>query len=221
MTPPYTHIVWDWNGTLLDDAWLCVEIMDGLLRRRGLPGLTPSRYAELFDFPVRAYYERLGFDFDAEPFERPALEFVDAYESRRGELALRPGARAVLEALGAAGCRQHLLSAYPHHTLLTLVAAHDLSACFERLMGIEDPYAASKLHRGVELARHTRDGRTLVVGDTRHDADVAAAMGADCVLLPAGHQSRERLAACGVPLINDLADLPALAGVENPRDGRA
>ena len=30
----YRHVIWDWNGTLLDDAWLCVEVLNGLLARR-------------------------------------------------------------------------------------------------------------------------------------------------------------------------------------------
>ena len=35
----YTHIIWDWNGTLLDDAWLCVDVMNGMLGERGLLGV--------------------------------------------------------------------------------------------------------------------------------------------------------------------------------------
>ena len=33
----YTNIIWDWNGTLLDDAWLCVDVMNGMLKEHGLP----------------------------------------------------------------------------------------------------------------------------------------------------------------------------------------
>ena len=33
----YSHILWDWNGTLLDDAWLCVEVMNSMLAERDLP----------------------------------------------------------------------------------------------------------------------------------------------------------------------------------------
>ena len=56
---PYTHIIWDWNGTLLDDAWLCVDVMNGMLRERRLPTRTLDQYKEVFDFPVRNYYETL------------------------------------------------------------------------------------------------------------------------------------------------------------------
>ena len=27
----YEHIIWDWNGTLLDDLDVCVDVMNGLL----------------------------------------------------------------------------------------------------------------------------------------------------------------------------------------------
>ena len=46
------HVIWDWNGTLVDDAWLCVEIVNELLTRRGIAPITPSEYGEvLWVFP--------------------------------------------------------------------------------------------------------------------------------------------------------------------------
>ena len=41
------YIIWDWNGTLLDDVALCIDVMNGMLRRRGLSPLTPGRYREI------------------------------------------------------------------------------------------------------------------------------------------------------------------------------
>ena len=70
MAPRPRHVIWDWNGTLLDDAWLCVEVMNALLTPHRLPPLDAARYQALFSFPVRDYYRRLGFDFDAESFDR-------------------------------------------------------------------------------------------------------------------------------------------------------
>ena len=49
--------------------------------------------------------------------------------------------------------------------------------------------------------------RALLIGDTDHDQEVAAEMGIDCILIPAGHQSRERLQACGVPVLQSLEEL--------------
>ena len=60
------HIIWDWNGTLLDDKWLCVESINQALQKRNLPELSDDRYMEVFTFPVQEYYKAVGFDFDKE-----------------------------------------------------------------------------------------------------------------------------------------------------------
>ena len=65
----YSHIIWDWNGTLLNDAWLCVEVMNGMLAKRNLPIRTLNQYMDIFDFPVKDYYVKLGYNFEKEPFE--------------------------------------------------------------------------------------------------------------------------------------------------------
>ena len=74
----YEHVIWDWNGTLFDDTPLCVEIMGGMLAKRGLAPLDEGRYREVFTFPVRDYYARLGFDFGRESFADLAVEFHDS-----------------------------------------------------------------------------------------------------------------------------------------------
>ena len=58
----YKHIIWDWNGTLLDDTWLCVEGINQALIKRNLTPISEDRYREVFTFPVRDYYKKLGFD---------------------------------------------------------------------------------------------------------------------------------------------------------------
>lgn len=203
------HVVWDWNGTLFDDAWLCVEVMDGLLRARGLPGLTPERYAELFDFPVRDYYVRLGFDFVRDPFEIIGAEFIRLYEGRRLECGLQSGARETIAALHAAGIGQSVLSAYRHDTLDELLRHFGLRDRFEHVVGGDDIYAFGKREQGIALLRRIGlpAADVVVIGDTVHDAEVAAAMGADCRLVPCGHQTRAKLAATGARVVESIRDL--------------
>ena len=62
MFKQYKHILWDWNGTLLDDSWLCVEVLNGLLKESGKPTITHETYKEHFNFPVIHFYEFLGFE---------------------------------------------------------------------------------------------------------------------------------------------------------------
>ncbi len=209
----YQHVIWDWNGTLFDDLWLCVDVMNGLLSAREMPLLTLERYREVFDFPVQNYYQRLGFDFLHESFEQVGTEFIRAYELRRLEAGLRAGAAQVVKRLGRAGVGQSVLSAYLQETLDELIAHFGLAPHFARLVGLRDHYARGKVENGVRWIRelgHASD-EVLFVGDSRHDHEVAQAMGIDCVLVDGGHQSRSRLEACGVPVVDDLLALPGMA----------
>ncbi|MFH0907812.1 MAG: HAD family hydrolase, partial [bacterium] len=190
----YRHVIWDWNGTLLDDAWLCVEIMNGLLGPRGLAPLTMERYQEVFDFPVVEYYRRLGFDFQKESFEKLGTDFIVEYEKRRLECDLQPGAREALAAIERAGLTQSVLSAYRQDTLEELVDHFGLRRYFVALAGLEDHYAAGKTGNARKLIAGLPHAprEVLLIGDTVHDHEVARAIGANCVLVPCGHQSRAR-----------------------------
>ena len=71
----YRHIIWDWNGTLWDDTWLCVEINNHMLQRRSLPEITADTYRDTLCFPVVDYYCQLGFDYESDSYNRLAEEF--------------------------------------------------------------------------------------------------------------------------------------------------
>ncbi len=205
----FQHLIWDWNGTLLDDTWLCIEVMNESLRRRGLPLLTPERYEEVFEFPVINYYHRLGFDFTNETFESAGAEFIATYERRRHEAQLRPEARKVLEGLRAAGLRQSVLSAYRHDTLEELLHFHRVRGFFDHVVGADDIYARGKIGQGRGLIERLAldPARVLLIGDTLHDVEVASAIGCASALIHSGTQSRSRLQSSGAPILSSLADL--------------
>lgn len=195
----YKHIIWDWNGTLLDDAWLCVEILNRMLERRGLKKTTLPEYQMYFDFPVINYYLKLGFDFNKESFKNVAEEYIIAYESQRCKCSLRKGIIDIIKQFRAKGFLQSVLSASQRSSLIESLGMFGLKDFFENVAGLDDYYARSKVDAGRKLLKNlTVSGReVLLIGDTTHDYEVACELGADCLLLPAGHQSKERLVACG------------------------
>jgi len=203
------HVVWDWNGTLLDDAWLCIDVMNRMLRQRGLPALTPERYQEVFAFPVRDYYARLGFDFRAEPFEVVGLEFIEGYAARQHSCRLQPEAERVLHALGERGLPLSVLSASQRERLEEQARRLEVRRHFVNMVGLDDHYAGGKLEQGLRWMRELglAGDEVLLVGDTDHDSQVARAMGARCVLVPSGHQSPERLKQCSVPVLECLSEM--------------
>ncbi|MFW5878837.1 MAG: HAD family hydrolase [Myxococcota bacterium] len=204
-----THVVWDWNGTLLDDAWLCVEVMSALLQRYGLPPMDLKRYSEVFRFPVRDYYVELGFDFDAAPFEVVGTEFIEGYAAGQHRCRLRERAPQVLSALAGSGISQSVLSASERRRLIEQAGRLGVDSHFQAMIALDDHYAGSKLEVGrLWLEEAGLDpSRVLLVGDTDHDAEVAASLGLGCVLLESGHQSRERLLETGLPVPGCLDEL--------------
>ena len=206
LAQPVQRVVWDWNGTLFDDAWLCVDVMNELLAEHQLPTLTLARYQQVFDFPVIDYYRRLGFDFDRTSFEELGTIFIERYEARKTTCHLHTGARELLESLQQRGIPQVLLSAYQQHTLDELIAHFDLAPYFEAVLGHPDHYASRKAARAAQWAQLTGEDTSsfLFIGDTVHDAEVAHHVGAQCVLVDGGNQDHQRLAATGVPLFASI-----------------
>ena len=205
----YRHLIWDWNGTLLDDAWLCREIMNGQLRKRGLPVISRERYETVFDFPVERYYRTVGFDWAKESFAEAGTEFILEYEKRKKECRLQAGAKALLQRVEQEGISQAVLSAYSHHTLEEFLGHFGVRKHFRSVAGNRDHYAAGKVEQGLKMLEelHVSPEETLLIGDTTHDAEVAKAMGVACVLVPCGHNSPARLKECGVVLVESLASL--------------
>ena len=213
--PPYRHIIWDWNGTLLDDLDYSVEVMNVLLRRRGLPELDRARYHAVFDFPVRDYYARLGFDPAKDSFETLSAEFIGAYDAHRLDCPLQPATRRTLAAVQAAGLTQSILSAYRHETLLEIVDHFGLTPHFAHLAGLDNIFAHSKAELGrVQLAKLALPPRQILfIGDTLHDLDVAKELGVDCALVAAGHHPAEKLRHHHDRVLDSLAELATVPGL--------
>jgi len=210
----YSHIIWDWNGTLIDDTALCVEILNNSLRAYSLPEVTEDGYRADFDFPVRDYYERLGFDFSRYSFEQIAADWIAEYEARQFSCSLQPHAEEVLESLASHSFVQSILSAY-HQGLLEKVVEHfKLTGFFEKIVGLTDYYAHGKSETGRKLLGdlHCPPSQALLIGDTTHDHAVAAELGIDCLLIGDGHQPRAKLETCDRPVLDSLAQILDLLG---------
>lgn len=205
----YQHIIWDWNGTLLDDSWLCIEIMNNCLAQHQLPLLTPTRYSQIFDFPVRKYYRRLGYDFNQTPFEQLSDAFMAAYHQRWLECHLRKGAVEILCCLQDGGLQQSVISAAENSLVNAMVGHYGLLGHFTAVRGLDDHHAHGKLELGRQWLAELElpPGDILMIGDTLHDAELARQLGIDCLLLVSGHHSRVRLEAAGVPVYNSLAEI--------------
>lgn len=208
----YDTIIWDWNGTLLDDLDLSIKAVNVLLRERDLPILTLDRYKDIFGFPVINYYEKAGFDFSKEPFEIPARQYVKLYASGESELKLFPDVVDTLSFFKDNNYRQIVLSAMKEDNLRKMISNAGISHFFDGIFGIKDNYAREKVSIGKQVVENLdlNPEKCLMIGDTLHDAEVAEQCGFDCILFSGGHVAKQRLETTGFKIIDQHKTLTSI-----------
>ncbi len=204
-------LIWDWNGTLLDDVAAAVGALNRMLVKRGARPITIEHYRRRFGFPVRPFYAELGVDLAKWDWDEICEDFhTFVLEEPQ---AVRPDARAALELAASLGFRQSILSALRQDKLEAALAANGFLGFFDRIFGVDNLDGASKLDRGRELMASLGPAADapVFIGDTLHDAEVARELGGRCVLVSCGHQMPDRLAVAGCPVAATLADAVRLA----------
>jgi phosphoglycolate phosphatase-like HAD superfamily hydrolase len=201
------HIVWDWNGTLKDDVTDLTGALNAAMTVLGAPPLNTEAYRARHRLPIRDFYA----DLLGRPLtdtEWAAAEIAWARHMAQRTPTLRHGARQLLEAVGAQGHTQSLLSLATHSTLHDEVGALNLGGHFIRIDGRRTSAITGKAGALAEhlfaLVPSVGPERVLVIGDTLDDAHAARTCGAQPVLVTGGLQTTEQLHQAGVPVAESL-----------------
>ena len=190
----YRHVIWDFNGTILDDVGICIESVNIMLAKRNLPLICDEEhYRKIFRFPVIDYYRDVGFDFSSETYTDLAHEWMSLYRSREAQAPLRSGVYDILCAIRSLGIPQSIISATESGMLKEQLSSLGILEFFFSVNGREDIYAPDKNSvAGSWAERHGADG-VIMIGDTDHDAECARSAGFVPALVAGGHQSFARL----------------------------
>lgn len=211
------HIIWDFNGTLLDDTRLSVDVDNLVFARLGLPAITIEDYRRHMTMPVRGFYTALGVDYAVHPYELISRIWLDAFNANAVSVGLAPGMQELVRRLYAQGVTQSVLSATYEPSLREQCGALGLDPYMADIAGRQDERADKKTEIAREqLARLGLCARqTVLVGDMATDAELAQELGAACVLVSWGHNDEERLRATGCPIAENARQLEELlAGME-------
>ena len=176
-------IIWDWNGTLIDDLHICLQSINQMLTARSLPTINDEEYRRVFTFPVKKYYEAIGFDFEKEAWEPAAIQFIDLYLAALPSCKLTPFATECLQAFRGKSYSQAIISAMQHDELLKSVTHLKIKPYFDYIGGISDHYGAGKIENARYFFAKTGNlpSQTLLIGDTLHDSEVAHETGCRCI----------------------------------------
>lgn len=204
----FSCVVWDWNGTLADDADVALSSVNDMLIKRDMPPIEKSFYLQNCTTPIINFYKKI-FDLDEILFENLLKEFSVGYHTHIDKSGLMRGARPVLENLKKQGTSQVIVSSSAQKELLTFVKRFKVDDYFSEILGAKDYYAESKIERAISYMSSSRiDPKEIVViGDTVHDCEAADAINAECILIANGHQSKDMLLRCGKMILDDITEV--------------
>jgi phosphoglycolate phosphatase-like HAD superfamily hydrolase len=208
------HVVWDWNGTLLDDLEIVIEATNVGISAYGVAPMDENVYRDHFTRPVRAFYDSL--------FGRPISDmewahlnksFHDEYRARIERAALTPDAIPAIDEVVALGWTQSLLSMSVQTWLNEAVEARGLTERFDLVDGLTGATGGLKTaHLAAHIARLRLDSsRVFVIGDTPDDVAAARQSGAVAILYDGGSHHLPTLEAQGAPVAHSLEHAVALA----------
>lgn len=205
------HVIWDWNGTLLDDIHVSMDALNCLLKQEALPLVTDiDEYRKCFQFPVIEYYKKVGFDFNKTPFAQLAQTYMQYYQPNSLLCELHMHVEETLRILQGQDMHQYILSASNLAFLREQVAVYDIAPYFEGIFGLDNIHANSKTGLAKAFVEnHQLSGdETVFIGDSVHDSEVAQAAQCKCILIANGHEHKDKLLRTGCKVVDVIKDIP-------------
>ncbi len=202
-------VVWDWNGTIVNDAWVFVDVMNFFLKMKGLPKTSLDDYKKNFGFPIQNYWKTLGFKFNNKEFNLLNKSFIEEYQKRIFLPKLQPGIVDLIKKINRFKIKQFVLSASENSLLHKSVGFYKINSLFEDIVGVDNLNAVGKISLAKVLFKknNLHLNKTLVIGDTKYDLDVAQALGCSALLVSHGHIEHKRLLDLKVPLVQSVKEI--------------
>jgi phosphoglycolate phosphatase-like HAD superfamily hydrolase len=207
-----THLVWDWNGTLLDDLSLVVSATNVAFEAVGGRAVDADEHRARFRRPVAEFYaEMLERAIDDEEFGRLDKIFHDAYRLGLASMTLAGDAMTAIKSWPGS---QSLLSMWFHSELVPAVETYGLNGVFARVDGLRTEVGGHL--KAAHLAHHLdglglAGGQVVLIGDSLDDAAAADSAGAGIVLYTGGFTHPDRLRASGRPVADTLVEAVEIA----------
>jgi len=189
-TNRYTHVFWDWNGTIIDDLSTNLSVINTLLVNRKKSSISLSEYRKVFTFPIKDFYSKVGLPTDGKEYEQLVDDYWNLYKKEIQNIPLMAGIKGMLCTLKEHQIKQYILSASDKGMICDQMSIYGIRDYFEEIIAPQDGYA----HGKVELAKQWMSkqnisvAKVIMIGDTFHDYETAKALSIDCLLVNKGHQ---------------------------------
>ncbi len=204
----YHNILWDWNGTLIDDAVTSLNCVNDMLTEMNKPLITLEQYYTYVETPIIGFYRHILTE-DELDFPLISKSFHESYNRRIKETELADNAINVLRTLKNNGAKQYIITATKEESAKKLTIDYNVNEFFDGIFGADNTLAESKVERALNFFRNNNINPqdTVFIGDSLHDLETANALGVDCILVTYGHQGRKIIENSGTVTADSLNDV--------------
>lgn len=197
MRKKFDLLVFDWDGTLMDSAGAIVSAIQASCCDLGLPVPSAERARHIIGLGLSAALSHLLPELKVENYERLIERYRQHYLSRDGEIRLFGGAGETIQALHDAGFLLAVATGKSRAGLERAFQSTGLGKYFHASRCADE--CNSKPHPGMllELMQElgAGAGKTLMIGDTTHDLQMAISAGVPSLAVAFGAHPREGLLA--------------------------
>ena len=203
----YKNIIWDWNGTIIDDTAVAFEATNILLKKYGYPTISLEFYRDNIDTPVVNFYKKI-FDLSKQSMETLDKEWGVLYNKLSKKTGLHKDVVKALDYFRKENCRQIILSAFKTAEITKYAESLNVKHYFVDILGTEGIAMESKAVRGKRYFQENYFDlkETLYIGDTLHDYETAQQLEIDCILVSCGQQSPRQLNKCDTTVYNSFTE---------------
>ena len=203
------YVLFDFNGTILDDVDVAIRAENETIEHFGLERgpLSRQEYLHVFTFPVKDYYEKVGFDWNRYSYEEVGAYWFKWYCALKSKYRLYDGAVELLKDNIAKGYENILLTASSLVEVKKQLKELEADEYFAEVLGLDNIYAGSKVDIALEWIKDKNSKDCIMLGDTLHDLQVAQEMGIDCILIAGGHQAKDVLLSKSDRVVDDIREV--------------
>lgn len=196
-------IVFDWNGTLLDDANAVLQTINAILSRFSHAAIDMHKFREEFELPLSVFFRKLDMSKDEIELvhSNDSAIFHDTYEFLASGTALRKGVRNLLLTARQQAMQTVIVSNHIVEPIRAQVRRHGVETHVTDILAFESratQFRSMSKEDRLRLYMLTNDlspDRTVVVGDMPVETEIARNLGLISVSIAGGFVSEARLRA--------------------------
>jgi phosphoglycolate phosphatase len=188
-------IVWDWDGTLADSTGMITKAVVDAAEQVGLPKLDPAAARNIIGLGLKESIHALFGDLPADLAQKLAMQYSANYYAGESEIPLFAGAKDTIIELNRRGFKLAVATGKGRRGLNLALEHCGLGNYFHATRTVDECFSKphpQMLDELMDILVATPE-RTLMIGDTSYDLQMAKNASVQAVAVTFGAHSHDKL----------------------------